>query len=155
MDYFNASQAAAEHSEPSDQNQIVILPSETLEAHGSRKSDIDDTISKDQKEELHRDSRVKLLSEGVTYYRHRYGPVSIIPSFVHLIAEPGLEATLTAVVSFKGWSRIQSLILRRLQRKSGQTIVRLYCLGRLVANLRLLKERKTPRLSYPLAFSVS
>lgn len=91
MDDFNASQAAAEHSEPSDQNQIVILPSETLEAHGSRKSDIDDTISKDQKEELHRVSRVKLLSEGVTYYRHRYGLVSLVPSFVHLIAEPGLE----------------------------------------------------------------
>lgn len=94
MDAFNASRSAAEHSESSDQNQNIILPSDTLEAHGSRNPDIDDSISKDQEEELQRVSRVKMLSDGVRYYRHRHGLASVVPWFVHLIAEPGLESCI-------------------------------------------------------------
>lgn len=94
MDASNAGRSAAEHSESSDQNQNIALPSDTLEAHGSQKPDTDDTLSKDHKEELHRVSRVTMLSRGVIYYRRRYGLVPIVPWFVHLIAGPGLESCI-------------------------------------------------------------
>ena len=130
MDAFNASRSAAEHSESSDQTQNRILPSDTLEARGSRNPDIDDSISKDQEEELQRVSRVRMLSDGVGYYRHCNGLASVVPWFVHLIAEPGLESWIddsrifhtlfedllldTLKVAEKIWAEHRPLVLSRL-----------------------------------------
>ncbi len=51
----------------------------------------DNAFSNDEKEEMHKVSRVKMISQTIINYRNSHGLMSIVPILIRFIAEPGFE----------------------------------------------------------------
>lgn len=82
MGVIVASQPAAANPDSSHQNQNPI------QKHAET------SVANDEEEEMHRVSRVTMMSEAIIYYRNHHGLVSMVPYLIHLIAEPGFEGCI-------------------------------------------------------------
>lgn len=59
-----------------------------------RTSNVENTISNDEKEERLRVSRVKKISKAIIEYHNQHGLIPIVPCLIRLIAEPGFEGCI-------------------------------------------------------------